>query len=309
MARPLKNAIDYFPMDVDFFVDPKIIMIEDKYKAKGIAIVTGLLCMVYRNGYFLPFNDSMSYVVAKRVGCEVNGALVMEVVRALIKNDFFDEGVFNRCQVLTSRGIQKRWERIIHDCKRKAVIDHSHRINSITEELPPEETKAKPELMRQRRGEEKKVNERKDDDGGSSAPASGIFESKKSLEELASTLSGDDRWIEQVCMKTSKSREDIVALIGTFKLHCETIKTGPKTETDFARHFLNWVSKARSIVVNGKSSAAGFPDHYDRSYESKLQGAGLSAYWAHLRSIGLAPKKNQRGDTLDWQPANQRAAS
>lgn len=305
MARPVKNAVDYFPMDVDFFVDPKIIMIEDRFKAKGIAIVTGLLCMVYRNGYFLPFDDNMPYVVAKRVGCEVSGALVTDVVKALIKNEFFNEEVFNRCRILTSNGIQKRWERIIHDCKRKAVIDPSHRINSVTKEFPPEETKAKKELTTQRRGEEKKVNKRKDDE--SSAP--GIFEEKKSLEDLAGILAKDELWIENVCMKTSKTRDDVIALIASFKLHCETIKTGPKTETDFVRHFLNWIGKSRYVVTNGKSSAAGFPDHYDRVYESKLQGPGLSAYWAHLRSRGLERKKDRYGNTLDWQPANQQATA
>jgi hypothetical protein len=41
-----------------------------------------------------------------------------------------------------------------------------------------------------------------------------------------------------------------------------------------------------------------FPNKYDREFEKKLQGAEVSAYWAHLRKLGLKPKKTPSG--IDW---------
>jgi hypothetical protein len=41
-----------------------------------------------------------------------------------------------------------------------------------------------------------------------------------------------------------------------------------------------------------------FPSKYDRAFESKLQGKQVSEYWAHLRGLGLQPKKTPSG--IDW---------
>lgn len=109
MARPLKTGLSYFPLDVDFFNDDKIELISSEFGAKGEVIAIRLLCQIYRNGYFYQWGKDESLLFAKRVGNGVTGALVDEVVAGLVKRSFFDERVFNRFKILTSKGIQKRY--------------------------------------------------------------------------------------------------------------------------------------------------------------------------------------------------------
>lgn len=42
------------------------------------------------------------------------------------------------------------------------------------------------------------------------------------------------------------------------------------------------------------------PNSWSLEYENKLKGKELSDYWAHLRSLGLKPKKGRMGETIDW---------
>lgn len=54
-------------------------------------------------------------------------------------------------------------------------------------------------------------------------------------------------------------------------------------------------------------ATAGKPKHpnsYSKAYEAKLPVSEISGYWIHLRSLGLQPKKDRVGNTIDWVSAN-----
>ncbi|UVQ81022.1 DUF4373 domain-containing protein [Parabacteroides distasonis] len=59
MARPNKEGLDYFPFDVDFFSDEKIGSISGEFGIKGEITAIKLLCAIYRNGYFILWNDAL----------------------------------------------------------------------------------------------------------------------------------------------------------------------------------------------------------------------------------------------------------
>lgn len=42
------------------------------------------------------------------------------------------------------------------------------------------------------------------------------------------------------------------------------------------------------------------PDHYSAEYVKKIDQAQWPSYWAYLRSLGLQPKKDRTGNTIDW---------
>ena len=46
MARPIKNGLDYFPFDVQFFSDDKIVAVSVEYGLKGEISVVKLLCAI-----------------------------------------------------------------------------------------------------------------------------------------------------------------------------------------------------------------------------------------------------------------------
>lgn len=53
MARPLKEGLDYFPIDVDMAADEKVEFIEAKYGPAGFATIIHLLSAIYRQGYYI----------------------------------------------------------------------------------------------------------------------------------------------------------------------------------------------------------------------------------------------------------------
>lgn len=155
----------YFPMDVDLFDDPKILMAEEEHGIQGGYIAVRLLCWIYRQGYYTSWNNDMSYIFAKRIGNAVTGALVTAVVHTLVKKGFFDEGMYHQFSILTSKGIQKRWQKIIRDAKRKAVINPLHNLIDGIDDggtaFLPEETMAATASIPQSRVENKKEEESK----------------------------------------------------------------------------------------------------------------------------------------------------
>ena len=110
MARPNKTGIDYFPFDVDFFVNDKLQLIESEFGMKGGYITIRLLCKIYKNGYYYKWGADECLLFAKNMGIEgVSANNVDEVVRGLLRRGFFDETAFKSFSVLTSKGIQRRY--------------------------------------------------------------------------------------------------------------------------------------------------------------------------------------------------------
>lgn len=139
MARPVNEGLSYFPLDNDIWDDPKILIIEEKYGLKGGYIAVRLLSWIYRNGYYCEWNDGMALAFAKRVGSDVKGALVKEVVMGLVECGFFDKTVFDSFRILTSRGIQSRWSLITKKAKRIGKIKPEYNLISSEETMENEE--------------------------------------------------------------------------------------------------------------------------------------------------------------------------
>jgi hypothetical protein len=107
MARPTKDGLSYFPLDVDFFEDPKIEALSGEFGCKGESFTLRLLCLIYRKGYWAVWDGLNRGSLCKRTGIEPG--LAEEIVRRLVDWGFFDEYLFNTFSVLTSKGIQTRY--------------------------------------------------------------------------------------------------------------------------------------------------------------------------------------------------------
>ena len=108
MARPNKTGLDYFPLDIDFFDDEKITAISGEFGIKGEITVIRLLCAIYRNGYFILWNDLLKFKLLKNLP-GISEQLLECIVRRLVSWGFFDEDLFGSAGVLTSKGIQRRY--------------------------------------------------------------------------------------------------------------------------------------------------------------------------------------------------------
>ncbi|MGG5333782.1 Lin1244/Lin1753 domain-containing protein [Enterococcus sp. AZ163] len=108
MARPTKQGIDYYSLDVNFLKDIKVRKIRRACGPQSIEILLCLLGNIYReNGYYVGWDEDTVFLVADEVGAKEG--LVEEVVAKAIQSRFFDEDKFNDYKILTSNGIQKRF--------------------------------------------------------------------------------------------------------------------------------------------------------------------------------------------------------
>lgn len=121
MGRPRKTGLDYFPLDVDFFDDEKITAISGEFGIKGEITVIRLLCAIYRNGYYIKWDDLLKFKLAK--SCPgLSAELIESIVYRLIRWGFFDKTLFDSVKVLTSKGIQRRY---FEAAKRRLKADES----------------------------------------------------------------------------------------------------------------------------------------------------------------------------------------
>ena len=108
MARPIKQGLDYFPLDVGFLHDVKIRRIMRACGIQSIPVLISLLANIYRNeGYFLRWSNDMSFLIADELGVS-EGAVTATVDKA-VQVDFFNANMYEKYGVLTSEGIQSRF--------------------------------------------------------------------------------------------------------------------------------------------------------------------------------------------------------
>lgn len=112
MARPNKEGLDYFPFDVDFFSDEKIGLISGEFGIKGEITAIKLLCAIYRNGYFILWNDALKMSLLRGLP-GISLELLEQIVTRLVRWGFFEQTLFSTVSVLTSKGIQERYFKAI----------------------------------------------------------------------------------------------------------------------------------------------------------------------------------------------------
>lgn len=106
MARPLKQGLDYFPLDTIW--SDKVKFVRAEFGIAGIGILVSLWQKIYRDkGYYTPWNDDVALLFASDIGA---GFLVVsEVVECCLRRDIFSRAKYAECGVLTSAGIQNRY--------------------------------------------------------------------------------------------------------------------------------------------------------------------------------------------------------
>lgn len=122
MARPQKKGLDYFPLDTDFFDnDSRIKILKARYRSDGVLIYVYLLCEIYKHGYYMEINDDLEYIISSELG--MSPEKVKQVLKFLTKRSLFDSKLFDSDNVLTSAGIQKRFQLAVKERARKNPIE------------------------------------------------------------------------------------------------------------------------------------------------------------------------------------------
>lgn len=108
-ARKVGNI--FFFLDVDFFSDKKIKILKARYGADGITLYIYLLCEIYKNGFYLKVDEDFEFIVSDDLN--MNSIKVKQVLNFLLERSLFDNTLFQSDKVLTSAGIQRRYQRMV----------------------------------------------------------------------------------------------------------------------------------------------------------------------------------------------------
>ena len=103
------DGINYFPMGVNFMEENAMEVIEAKYGIKGPAIVLKLLCKIYKEGYFIRWDEEQCLIFANKAGREVQAAEVQGIIEILFIKEILDRNSYLENGILTSESIQKVW--------------------------------------------------------------------------------------------------------------------------------------------------------------------------------------------------------
>ncbi len=111
MPRQRQEGNRFFSLDVDFFSDSKVKILKARYGADGITMYIYLLCEIYKAGYYLKVNDDFLFIVGDDL--HMSSDKVKQVLTFLLERSMLDKQLFQSDAVLTSAGIQRRFQRMV----------------------------------------------------------------------------------------------------------------------------------------------------------------------------------------------------
>lgn len=111
MGRLRKEGNEFFSFDVDFFSDHKIKILKARYGADGITIYIYILCEIYKKGFYLKVDEDFEFIISDDLN--MNSDKVKQVMTFLLERSMFDKQLFQSDAVLTSTGIQRRYQLMV----------------------------------------------------------------------------------------------------------------------------------------------------------------------------------------------------
>lgn len=105
IGRPYKRNLEFWRYDCGLGNDPRIQFLNAKFNGYGHTVYTQLADMAYReNGYFLRYDEDVLFTESRIWNIDFD--LVKQIIEAALKKGLFDEEMFNRHRILTSRRMQ-----------------------------------------------------------------------------------------------------------------------------------------------------------------------------------------------------------
>ncbi len=110
MARPQKQGLDYFALDVN--MSDEVELIEAEHGIEGFAVLIKMFQKIYREGYFYEWNERNQLLFSVRSSIDKNK--LIDIIDDCIKWDIFDSELYEKHKILTSRRIQKHYAAAVY---------------------------------------------------------------------------------------------------------------------------------------------------------------------------------------------------
>lgn len=157
MSRPNKQGIDYFPMDVNFDSEVKLLIADKGIGALGVWVT--LLQLIYSdNGYYIDNGKKLLLRLKIETMLEVDE--IKQIIDAMLDLELFDVDKYEKYQILTSKGIQNRY--FLAAKKRKIVyVDKNYLCEGVSVSDNTIYLDVNSEFIPQSKVKESKVNKSK----------------------------------------------------------------------------------------------------------------------------------------------------
>lgn len=226
MARTSKIGLEYFPMDIDIFSDIKIRKLIKYQGGKAISIYALLLCNIYKNGYYIEWDEELPFICSELTGFDE--AYVLEVIKTCLSLGLFSKELFDAEGVLTSKGIQERYSRICIQCRRVCKItDYS---------LLAPQAPRQPRNHRQANNQPKKETDKQD-----TPPRYEPY--SLTLDQEIEKLKTDEVWLDGLQVLHSMNIELLRNSLDDFRVQCvaDGKERGHQSLADAKQHFNSWL--------------------------------------------------------------------
>ena len=108
MARPNKQGLDYFPLDVNLLTNLKVRRLISAQGINSIAVIIELLCRIYQGkGYYIERSNDLAFLISDALRSGISEGAVEEIIKKAIELGFFDANMLDDFGILTSESIQK----------------------------------------------------------------------------------------------------------------------------------------------------------------------------------------------------------
>lgn len=163
MGRNKKIGLDYFPFDIDFFQDLRIRKLIKYQGGKAVTVYALLLCNIYKQGYYMRWDEELPFFVSEQTGFEE--AYIREVIKCCLVIGLFSKELYDSEKILTSKGIQERYQKICDLCRRNNEICEYNIISSedisfSSEEKPVSSAKSTQSKVKKSRVKKSKENDK-----------------------------------------------------------------------------------------------------------------------------------------------------
>lgn len=104
MGRPIKNGMDYHPMDVNWYNDVKVRKLKNAMGGGALCVLMVLYSKIHAAGYYLDWNDDELFYLSEDAGFDEQ--YTREVVDQCLKVGLLCKQLFEEYAILTSHRIQ-----------------------------------------------------------------------------------------------------------------------------------------------------------------------------------------------------------
>ncbi len=255
MARPKQDGLLYFSFDTDFFyADKRIKRLQAKFENDGLIFYIYLLTEIYRNGYYISWDEDAAEDAATDLRLKegfIEQVLTYLRGRSLLEMRTLSTGV----TIITSPGIQKRYQEAVKSRKRDVDVDSEIWL------LSQEETASCIKVTHNVSFSEK--NQSNSEKNQSNSEKNHIKESKvnKSKVKQREYLSRIEDFISAYPKDCNRYLTETA--------YCDLVKSGVETEDDLVSCAENYAEACRILET---------PDRYIKKSENFLKDMEFEKY-------------------------------